>query len=385
MKKVIAIVLTLALLMMGAAFAETDAGDVEYVGEINVGTAFMLTGTYASVGVRAENAIKMVIDEVNANGGVQGYKINLISQDTSGDTDTAINAINLLVEDDVVAILGPHFSSQVYAVRDIIEEAGIPTIVGGTNFELPSEDNHALFLGRTNDLIQAAAAANYVVQSMDASKVGIMYCSDDFGTGAYQVISEIFEENGLEYEAEVHNTTDTDYYSTLLKMQDAGCDTVVVWTQGDAMAIIVRQINELGLADSINFMTSPGLFDSIVMNAVDHAWLDGLFAVQEFFSGIDDPDTQAFVAKNEEMYNENLDFLTGAYAGIAYVLVDALERAEDPTDSASVIEALEATQDLKTPISTYTCDEMHRLNFSVSICGFDSEADSLYFVEQIEG
>ena len=64
--------------------------------------------------------------------------------------------------------------------------------------------------------------------------------------------------------------------------------------------------------------------------------------------------------------------------GIAYVLVDALERAEDPTDSASVIEALEATQDLKTPISTYTCDEMHRLNFSVSICGFDSEADSLY-------
>ena len=78
MKKVIAIVLTLPRLMMGAAFAETDAGDVEYVGEINVGTAFMLTGTYASVGVRAENAIKMVIDEVNANGGVQGYKINLI-------------------------------------------------------------------------------------------------------------------------------------------------------------------------------------------------------------------------------------------------------------------------------------------------------------------
>ena len=62
MKKVIAIVLTLALLMMGAAFAETDAGDVEYVGEINVGTAFMLTGTYASVGVRAENAIKSVFE-----------------------------------------------------------------------------------------------------------------------------------------------------------------------------------------------------------------------------------------------------------------------------------------------------------------------------------
>ena len=117
MKKVIAIVLTLALLMMGAAFAETDAGDVEYVGEINVGTAFMLTGTYASVGVRAENAIKMVIDEVNANGGVQGYKINLISQDTSGDTDTAINAINLLVEDDVVAILGPSGSGKTTLLR----------------------------------------------------------------------------------------------------------------------------------------------------------------------------------------------------------------------------------------------------------------------------
>ncbi len=386
MKKVIAIVLTLALLSMGMAFAETEAsGDVEYVGEINVGTAFMLTGTYASVGVRAENAIKMVIDEVNANGGVQGYKINLVSQDTSGDTDTAINAINLLVEDDVVAILGPHFSSQVYAVKDIIEQAGIPTIVGGTNFELPSEDNHALFLGRTNDLIQAAAAANYVVQSMGASKVGIMYSSDDFGAGAYEVISEILDENGIAYEAEVHNTTDTDYYSTLLKMQEAGCDTIVVWSQSDAITIIARQINELEMTGNTKFLFSPGLFDSMTLSSVDHAWLDGLYAVQEFFSGVEDPMTQEFVAKYKELYNEDLDFLTGAYAGIAYVLVDALERAEDPTDSASVLEALEATKDLVTPISTYTCDEMHRLNFSVSICQFDSETDSLTFIEKIDG
>lgn len=381
MKKIMAIVLTLALLV---TVTMTVFSEPEFKGEIDVGTAFMLTGTYASTGVRGERAIRMVVDEANANGGVQGYKINLISQDTSGDTDTAINAINLLVENNVTAIIGPHFSSQVYAVKDIVEKAGVPTIVGGTNYKLPSEDNHALFLGRTNDLIQASAGANFVTKS-GANKVGIMYCSDDFGQGAFEVMSGIFGEAGIEYVAEVHNTTDTDYYSTLLKMQDAGCDTIIVWSMSDAISIIVRQLTELEMNKNIKFLFSPGLFDSITMASVDHQWLNGLHAVQEFFSGTQDEMTQEFVAKYTSQYNENLDFLTGAYAGIAYVLIDALERAENPTDRESVLAAIEATKELKTPISTYTCDEMHRLNFVVSICSFDSTNDSLVFIDQIQG
>lgn len=379
MKKVIAILLTLAMLVMGAAMAEP-----EYKGEINVGTAFMLTGTNAAVGVRAQRAVQMVIDETNANGGVQGYKINLINEDAGGDADTAINAINLLVEDGVTAIVGPHFSSQVYAVKDIIEGAGIPTIVGGTNYKLPSEENHAIFLGRSNDLIQASAGANYLLEA-GVKKIGIMYCSDDFGQGAFEVMSQVFTEAGVEFVAEVHNSTDTDYYATLLKMQDAGCDAVAVWSMGESISIIVRQVNELEMNQSVKFLFSPGLCDSYTLNAVDHSMLDGMSCVQEFFSGSQDEDTQAFVAKYTEQYNEYLDFLTGAYAGTAFVLVDALERAEDPTDSASVLAALEATKDLKTPISTYTCDEMHRMNFVVSICEYDSEIDGLVFLNQVSG
>lgn len=379
MKKVLAILMTLALLAMGVAFAEP-----EFKGEINIGTAFMLTGTYASTGVRGQRAIQMVFDEINANGGIQGYKVNIQSEDTSGDTDTAINAVNLLIESGVTAIIGPHFSSQVYAVKDIVEASGIPTIVGGTNYKLPSEDNHALFLGRTNDLIQASAGANYLVES-GAKKVGIMYCSDDFGQGAFEVMSKIFDEAGIEYVSEVHNTTDTDYYSTLLKMQEAGCDTVAVWTMSDAIAIIVRQINELEMNQSTKFLFSPGLCDSITLNSVDHQLLNGMYAVQEFFAGVEDEETQAFVAKYTEKYDEGLDFLTGAYAGTAYVLANALATAEDPTDSASVLAALEATKDLKTPISTYSCDDMHRLNFVVSICQFDSEIDGLNFISQVVG
>lgn len=379
MKKVIAILLTIAMLVMGAAFAEP-----EYKGEINVGTAFMLTGTNAAVGVRAQRAVQMVIDEVNANGGVQGYKVNLINEDAGDSADTAINAVNLLVEEGVTAIVGPHFSSQVYAVKDIIENAGIPTIVGGTNYKLPSEDNNALFLGRTNDLIQASAGANFIVEQ-GAKKVGIMYCSDDFGQGAFEVMSAIFDEKGIEYVSEVHNTTDTDYYSTLLKMQEAGCDSVVVWTMTQPISIIVRQVNELEMNKETKFLFSPGMCDSYTLNAVDHALLDGMYCVQEFFSGVEDADTQAFVAKYTEAFNEYLDFLTGAYAGVAYVLVDALQRAEDPTNSASVLAAIEGTADLKTPISTYTCDDMHRLSFVVSICQYDSEIDGLTFLSQIAG
>lgn len=381
MKKLISILLSAVLLLTClSALAEP-----EYVGEINVGTAFMLTGTYAIHGTRAVQAIQMVVDNVNAEGGVQGYKINLIQQDAGGDTGIATNAINLLVESDIVAILGPHFSSQVFAVANIIEDAGIPTIVGGTNYKLPKENKKNLFLGRTNDLIQASAAVNYIVKNMNAKKVGIMYCSDDFGQGAFEVASNLFTQNGIEFVAEPHNTTDTDYYSTLLKMKDAGCDVVLTWSLTDALIVIARQINELDLKDSMKFFFSPGIVDGGTLKAVDHQWLDGFYAVQEFFAGTDDPDAKAFVEQYRSLYGETPDFLTGAYGGVGYVLVDALKRAKDPTDRQSVREAIEQTASLKTPITTYTCDASHRLSFEVSICQFDASIDDLVFIDRVFG
>ena len=374
-----------------AAESETESieqgttEEMEYVGEIKIGVTFAITGASNSTGINYIQGITEVTNMVNANGGVNGYKLVLETTDSSDDTDTAMNAINLMMEKDYSVIIGPHWSSQVYSVRDIIEEAGkIPVIVGGTNYKLPSEDYEWMFLGRTNDSIQAGAMAGYICENIDCEKVGILYSSDDFGQGGYEVAAGIFEANNIPYEAEAHNTTDTDFSSTLLKMQNAGCDVLLLWTGENPMSIFVRQIEEYGMHDSMQIFTSPGMAGSVVLEAVDHSYLNGYYSVQETLYDESNSEIVDYYAAYNEEYGVNPDNAARAYANIMQCVVDALERAEDPTDPVSVRDALEATQNTKTMFGNYTCDEFHMLNHSITLAQFNSEIDDLEFVQLIE-
>lgn len=385
MKKQMAACLVMACVLgLGTAAygAETEQ---EFKGEVNVGLCLGITGANATTGINFSQGIQEVVDQANANGGVNGYKINTELVDSGDDTDTATNAMNLMVESDYSLVIGPHYSSQVYAVKDIIEENGIPTIVGGTNFKLPSQDNNYLFLGRTNDTIQAKAVAQYIAENEEPEKVGIMYSADDFGQGGLTVASEVFDELGITYVAEPHNTTDTDYYTTLMKMQQEKCDTIMIWTTVNPMMIIVRQINELGMNEETHFFTSPCIGEAALLDAVDHSWLDGIYTVQETFYDTENPDVVAFGESYKANYGAAPDAAARAYASIAYIMVDALERAEDPTDRESVKTALEETKDFGTIFNTYSCDDTHMLNHTIQLCQFSAEADDLILVQQISG
>ena len=375
-----------AVCMLGVGTMGYGAGASEdFKGEINVGLCLGITGANATTGINFSQGIQEVVDQANANGGANGYKINIELVDSGDDTATATNAMNLMVDSDYSLVIGPHYSSQVYAVKDIIEKNGIPTIVGGTNFKLPSEENNYLFLGRTNDTIQAKAVAQYIAENEAPEKVGIMYSADDFGQGGLTIAGEVFDELGITYVAEPHNTADTDYYTTLMKMQQESCDAIMVWTTVNPMMVIVRQINELGMNEETNFFTSPCIGEAALLDAVDHSWLDGIYTVQETFYDTENPDVVAFGEAYEEKYGVVPDAAARAYASIAYIAVDALSRAEDPTDRESVKTALEETKDFETIFNTYSCDETHMLNHTIQLCQFQAEADDLVLIQQISG
>lgn len=358
---------------------ETTVGDI-----IDIGVVLTITGANAPVGNTQLQGIEEVVNQVNANGGVNGKQINLVIQDSSDDTDTALNAVNLLLENGCSAIIGPHWSSQVYAVRDVIEAGGVPVIVGGTNYKLPVPENNYLFLGRPSDQIQAGALATYIAEKGNVNKIGILYSSDDFGQGAYEVAAAVFEENGIAYEAENHNTTDTDYSSTLLKMQAAGCDALLLWTSDNPMIIIARQINELGINEDMDIYCAPAIGSSVLGESVNHSWLEGFYCVQENLYDDSDADVKAFGESYKENYGLYPDINGLNYANMTYILVDALNRAENPNDPEAVKKALEATDDLETIFGPASCDENNSLTHAANITQWDTEVDGLVFLEKVE-
>ncbi|MEG2481239.1 MAG: ABC transporter substrate-binding protein, partial [Clostridia bacterium] len=113
MKKWISVLLTIMLVLSFAlpAMAEGET--------IKIGGIGCLTGPYAMYGIGVRNGIDLCIDEINAAGGINGQKVEVLWEDDEGDAAKATNAYSKLVENDgVTAILGAVLTGPTDAVAD---------------------------------------------------------------------------------------------------------------------------------------------------------------------------------------------------------------------------------------------------------------------------
>ena len=119
MKKALAIILSLAMMLALVACGGGDKGKDEGAGggeasgePIVVGLFGPMSGTNAAVGLSQEEGIKMAIEEINAAGGINGRPIELISEDDENDATTAVSVVNKLInQDEVDALIGSVNSS----------------------------------------------------------------------------------------------------------------------------------------------------------------------------------------------------------------------------------------------------------------------------------
>lgn len=338
--------------------AETEAAQTEAASEasgdpIKIGVLATLTG-YPLNGEHMRNGVLMAIDEINANGGVLGRQLEADVQDCSNTTDIAINATNKLVSEGVAGIIGPHYSSQGLAIESIIKEAQVPMLVGGTSPKFVNEcDNDYLFRIRASDTLQAAAAASHLVEGLGATKVAVLYGSDDFGTGGMQVATEYFDSVNVPYTVQSFNNEDTDVTSQILKCLNENCDGVLIWATEAAYPIVARQMYELGL--TVPTITNPSLAVDSCLAQLDAEWVEGWYCVTDFLTSNTTEKVQNFIKRYKEIYgeDESVDLHCAAYYSGVYALADAIERA-GATDGASVGKALLETKDVEGMVGDMT-------------------------------
>ena len=116
----------LASAMLAAAVV---AGPAAAQDTYNIGLTGALTGPPASTYAPAAEALRIYIDGVNAAGGIQGKKINLILQDDSAEPGKATaNAKKLITQDNVVLMLNASLSSTFAPVVAEAKRAGVPVL-----------------------------------------------------------------------------------------------------------------------------------------------------------------------------------------------------------------------------------------------------------------
>jgi len=349
-------------------------------GVINIGALASITGNPLN-GLHMVRGIEMALAEVNARGGVLGKEVRLIFEDSSNQPDIGINAANRLASTDVVAIVGPHYSSVAMAVEAIMAQEQIPMLFGGTSPRLVQEvNNDWIFRVRASDLIQARAAANYLVTVIGATRVGIMHGSDEFGVGGMEVASQYFDEVGVEWVAEAHNVDDRDVTGQVSSMRAANIDAVLIWSVENPWIVVARQMFEQGL--HVPVISNPTLFVQSAIDQFQPQWVEGFYGVSDFMTTNPDPVLQDFIARYEAKYDTLPDLHVAAYYGAALLIVDAIERAGSAERDA-IRQALMETKNFQAIVGVLNANEHGEMVHEISIGRMENLEP--YFLQVIQG
>ena len=108
--------------------ASTASGSADAGETIKVGSLAPLTGSVSVYGISTTNGIKMAVDEINANGGVMGRQIELLTEDEKGEVQDAVNGYNKLISDGMVFLIGDVTSKPCNAVAKIAAGDGTPML-----------------------------------------------------------------------------------------------------------------------------------------------------------------------------------------------------------------------------------------------------------------
>jgi branched-chain amino acid transport system substrate-binding protein len=139
---------------------------------IVIGTALVITGDAASLGLDSQYGAHVAADERNAAGGVLGHDVELIDEDAGcAAAETGQTAAQALVTNDqLVAAIGTSCSRTAVPAMPVLAQRGIPMISPANTSPTLTDPNHAEYLGdfyfRTahNDLVQGAAVATYACE-----------------------------------------------------------------------------------------------------------------------------------------------------------------------------------------------------------------------------
>ncbi len=356
--------------------------DNEDKSDILIGVSTAITGSSPLDGERTTNGVQLAVDEINAKGGVLGgRKLKLVIEDDQNLGNIAVTVANKMMSEEIVAMLGPQKSSSALAVIPVAEQYQVPMLSGGTSPKLIESQSPYFFRLRASDTLVASIAAKFCLEEFDAKKIGVLYNNDDYGTGALGVIEEYLTGLNIPYVKEGHNTGDKDSTGQILKMKDEGVDAVIVWTHAPEMAVIARQIEELGL--DVPIVGSVTTSNPDFLNLTDGSAVKGLYSVCDFSIEDEREMMQNYVKVSREKFDMDPDmFMTTYYDGV-YLIADAIERAGS-TDREAVRKALSETNGYEGIIAERTCNEFGELVHEAVVLQMDENKEAHLIKKVVE-
>ena len=337
-----------------AAAGESTAASGEV---FKIGGIGPVTGAAAVYGLAVKNGAQIAVDEINADGGINGYQIDFQFQDDEHDAEKSVNAYNTLKDWGMQMLMGTVTSAPCVAVANKTMADNMFQITpSGSSVECAQNPN--VFRVCFSDPDQGAASATYIAENKLADKIAVIYDSSDvYSSGIYEKFASEAANHGLDIVAAEAFTADSnkDFSTQLQKAKDAGADLVFLPIYYTEASLILNQANTMGYAPK--FFGCDGMDGILQVDNFDTKLAEGLMLLTPFAADADDELTQKFVTAYKEKYGETpIQFAADAYDAIYAIKAAAEEAGITPETSASD-----------------TCDKMKEAMLKITVNGLTGE------------
>lgn len=331
---------------------------------IKIGYLAALTGDWAAYGQTERNTAMLAVEEINAKGGINGKKVELVVYDFRGRQEDAVNAVRRLLEEDKVsAIVGANASGINIATAALVNRAKVPQIGTVSTNPMVTVDRKGnvrpySFRVCFTDPYQGKLIAWFAAKELGLTKAAVLYdIASDYAQGLREFFIENFKNYGGETVADeaFKGGQDVDFRAQLTKIRNSGANVLVLPNMGKEMALIMKQARELGMDDLV-FVGGDGYAEfmwEIAGPAMENSyWINHVSP--------SDPNMAKFFEDYKAKYDDECkEFVNGILGYDAmYWLFDAIERAGS-SDPVKIAEALSATKDLQLHHAVLTVDEFN--------------------------
>lgn len=260
---ILCVLFILSVVYLSGAEKTEDVGITEEsMPTLKVGLIHPLLN-YATFG----DGARLAVAEINKAGGVLGKQVELIYKVEAG--SIADSATDLAKKENVVAILGPMFSSSAVKVGPIIN---IPVLVGATGADVTSTGNDPgdfLFLVANSNALQAKVMAGFVVNDLGKKTAAMLWQNGDvYSKGFVNAFDANFQEFGGRIVAsQTYEQGDTTFHAQLAIIKEANPDVLLLASFPPENPRIVKQAREMRI-NSI-FIGSDGWDDPLMLEILE--------------------------------------------------------------------------------------------------------------------
>lgn len=288
--------------------------------DIKLGVAEALTGGAAQYGVAIRNGFQLAAEEINAKGGINGNKIQLVIEDEQAKKEEGINVFKKLIfQDKVLMVFGPTLSNSMFAAAPVANAA--KTVVFGTSNTANGITDIGPYVFRNSvmesDVLPVTVAT--ATKHYKLKQVAVIYGNDDaFTKSGYDVFKKVLDDQKLPVtHTETYVKGDVDFKAQLTKIKGGNPDAIICSCLAEEAANIMLQARGLGIKAPFiggNGFNSPKLFEISKLAG------EGTFVGSPWANTNPAPVNKAFVAAYDKKFvGEPNQFAAQAYDALHIV------------------------------------------------------------------